>query len=95
MSRIAEERPFLPMRIAVLAVSDTRSLAEDKSGDLLVARHRGFLEFIWKSLVLLVFFDCLHTLLVVLLWASHVLVISLVGQGPVIFCAFFVTIQLL
>jgi molybdopterin adenylyltransferase len=38
MSRIAEERPFLPMRIAVLAVSDTRSLAEDKSGDLLVAR---------------------------------------------------------
>ncbi len=38
MSRIDEARPFLPMRIAVLAVSDTRSLAEDKSGDVLVAR---------------------------------------------------------
>ncbi len=38
MSRIDETRPFLPMRIAVLAVSDTRSLAEDKSGDVLVAR---------------------------------------------------------
>lgn len=38
MSRLAEDRSFLPMRIAVLAVSDTRSLAEDKSGDLLVAR---------------------------------------------------------
>ena len=38
MSRIDEARPFLPMRIAVLAVSDTRSLAEDKSGDALVAR---------------------------------------------------------
>jgi len=38
MSRIDEARPFLPMRIAILAVSDTRSLAEDKSGDVLVAR---------------------------------------------------------
>ena len=38
MSRIDETRPFLPVRIAVLAVSDTRSLAEDKSGDLLVER---------------------------------------------------------
>lgn len=38
MSRIDESREFLPVRIAVLAVSDTRSLAEDKSGDLLVAR---------------------------------------------------------
>lgn len=38
MSRIDETQAFLPLRIAVLAVSDTRSLAEDKSGDLLVAR---------------------------------------------------------
>ena len=38
MSRLAEDRSFVPMRIAVLAVSDTRSLAEDKSGDVLVAR---------------------------------------------------------
>jgi molybdenum cofactor biosynthesis protein B len=36
--RIDESREFLPVRIAVLAVSDTRTLAEDKSGDTLVAR---------------------------------------------------------
>jgi molybdenum cofactor biosynthesis protein B len=30
--------PFLPVNIAVLTVSDTRSLAEDRSGDTLVAR---------------------------------------------------------
>ncbi len=38
MSRIDESRPFLPVSIAVLTVSDTRSLAEDKSGDVLVNR---------------------------------------------------------
>jgi molybdenum cofactor biosynthesis protein B len=38
MSRIDESRPFIAVRIAVLTVSDTRSLAEDKSGDTLVAR---------------------------------------------------------
>jgi molybdopterin adenylyltransferase len=32
------ERPFVPVRIAVLTVSDTRSLADDKSGDTLAAR---------------------------------------------------------
>jgi molybdenum cofactor biosynthesis protein B len=31
-------REFIPVRIAVLTVSDTRSLVEDKSGDTLVAR---------------------------------------------------------
>ena len=31
-------REFIPVRIAVLTVSDTRSMAEDKSGDTLVAR---------------------------------------------------------
>jgi molybdenum cofactor biosynthesis protein B len=35
MSRIDETRPFHPVRIAVLTMSDTRSLAEDKSGDAL------------------------------------------------------------
>lgn len=30
--------PFLPLRIAVLTVSDTRGLAADRSGDTLVAR---------------------------------------------------------
>jgi molybdenum cofactor biosynthesis protein B len=34
---IDESRLFIPVRIAVLTVSDTRSLAEDKSGDTLAA----------------------------------------------------------
>ncbi|RWF62456.1 MAG: molybdenum cofactor biosynthesis protein B, partial [Mesorhizobium sp.] len=33
-----ESRPFIPVRIAVLTVSDTRSLAEDKSGQILADR---------------------------------------------------------
>jgi len=41
MSRIDESRPFHPVRIAVLAVSDTRTLAEDRSGDVLVERLTG------------------------------------------------------
>ena len=32
MPRIDETRPFIPVRIAVLTVSDTRALADDKSG---------------------------------------------------------------
>ncbi len=32
MSRIDESRPFLPVNIAVLTVSDSRKLADDKSG---------------------------------------------------------------
>lgn len=35
---LKEDRPFLPVRIAVLTVSDSRSLADDRSGDTLVAR---------------------------------------------------------
>lgn len=31
-------RPFIPVRIAVLTVSDTRSIADDKSGSVLVER---------------------------------------------------------
>ncbi len=34
-------REFTPVHIAVLTVSDTRSLAEDRSGDLLVERLTG------------------------------------------------------
>jgi molybdenum cofactor biosynthesis protein B len=41
MSRIDESREFIPVRIAVLTVSDTRSLAEDRSGDTLVDRLKG------------------------------------------------------
>ena len=40
MSRIDDSKDFIPVRIAVLAVSDTRSLAEDKSGDVLEGRIR-------------------------------------------------------
>ena len=35
---IDDSRAFLPVRIAVLTVSDTRGAAEDRSGDTLVAR---------------------------------------------------------
>jgi len=38
MSRIDASREFIPVNIAVLTVSDSRSLAEDRSGDTLVAR---------------------------------------------------------
>ncbi|WP_171130977.1 MULTISPECIES: molybdenum cofactor biosynthesis protein B [unclassified Ruegeria] len=38
MSRIDETLEFIPVRIAVLTVSDTRSLAEDRSGQTLVDR---------------------------------------------------------
>jgi molybdenum cofactor biosynthesis protein B len=34
-------RPFLPLSVAVLTVSDTRSLADDRSGDTLVDRLTG------------------------------------------------------
>ena len=35
MPKIDESRPFLPVRIAVLTVSDTRTVKDDKSGTLL------------------------------------------------------------
>ena len=35
---ISERKSFIPVRIAVLTVSDTRSLATDKSGSVLVER---------------------------------------------------------
>ena len=36
MPKLDETRPFIPVRIAVLTVSDTRDLASDKSGATLV-----------------------------------------------------------
>jgi molybdenum cofactor biosynthesis protein B len=36
MPKLDETRPFIPVRIAVLTVSDTRGLADDRSGDALV-----------------------------------------------------------
>jgi len=41
MSKLDDSKPFMPVRIAILTVSDTRSLAEDRSGDTLVARLEG------------------------------------------------------
>ena len=38
MSKIDSDRPFYPVRIAILTVSDTRGLDDDRSGDTLVAR---------------------------------------------------------
>ena len=38
MSRIDTSRAFIPVRIAVLTVSDTRSPDDDRSGDTLVQR---------------------------------------------------------
>jgi molybdenum cofactor biosynthesis protein B len=38
MSRIDETRRFIPLRIAVLTVSDTRRPEDDRSGDTLVER---------------------------------------------------------
>lgn len=40
MSRIDETRSFVAVRIAVLTVSDTRELSDDKSGQTLVDRLR-------------------------------------------------------
>jgi molybdopterin adenylyltransferase len=41
MPGIDPSRPFRPLRIAVLTISDSRTAAEDRSGDLLVERLRG------------------------------------------------------
>ncbi|MGR3546460.1 MAG: molybdenum cofactor biosynthesis protein B [Roseovarius sp.] len=38
MSRIDESKAFIPVRIAVLTVSDSRDMSDDRSGDTLVAR---------------------------------------------------------
>ncbi|WP_114285587.1 molybdenum cofactor biosynthesis protein B [Candidatus Halocynthiibacter alkanivorans] len=38
MGRIDENKEFIPVRIAVLTVSDSRSLNDDRSGDVLVGR---------------------------------------------------------
>ncbi len=38
---IDPERPFIPVRIAVLTISDSRKLSTDRSGDTLVERLTG------------------------------------------------------
>jgi len=41
MSRIDDSRDFIPVRFAVLTVSDTRSAGDDRSGDTLAERITG------------------------------------------------------
>ncbi|MDR4307850.1 molybdenum cofactor biosynthesis protein B [Chelatococcus sambhunathii] len=41
MAGLDESRPFVPLGIAIVTVSDTRGLADDKSGDTLAARIEG------------------------------------------------------
>lgn len=41
MSRIDESKEFIPVRIAILTVSDSRALEEDRSGQVLVDRLTG------------------------------------------------------
>ena len=41
MSKVTGDRDFLPVNIAVLTVSDSRTLEDDKSGDTLVHRIEG------------------------------------------------------
>jgi molybdenum cofactor biosynthesis protein B len=41
MPKIDESRPFIPVRIAVLTVSDTRGLADDRSGNTLAEMIRA------------------------------------------------------
>lgn len=41
MAGIDESLPFHPVQIAIMTVSDTRTLADDRSGDTLVARAKG------------------------------------------------------
>lgn len=38
MTKIDETRPFIPVNIAILTVSDTRTTTDDKSGDTLAER---------------------------------------------------------
>ena len=38
MSRIDESKDFIPVRIAILTVSDSRDISEDRSGEVLVTR---------------------------------------------------------
>ena len=42
MPEIDQSRAFVPINIAILTVSDTRTVESDKSGDLLKARIEGY-----------------------------------------------------
>ena len=38
MTKLDESRPFIPLKIAILTISDTRSLEQDRSGDILMQK---------------------------------------------------------
>ena len=42
MPEIDQSRAFVPINIAILTVSDTRTVESDKSGDLLKERIEGY-----------------------------------------------------
>jgi len=46
MSKLDMKREFVPVNFAILTVSDTRSLNEDKSGDVLSERIKGAGHFV-------------------------------------------------
>ena len=52
----AQDRPFIPLSIAVLTISDTRTLADDRSGDTLQERLeagatlvQGYTAFLYRG----------------------------------------------
>ena len=49
MSKLDLSRDFIPVKIAVLTISDTRSLSDDKSGDLLAVMSSGAYGFVMAS----------------------------------------------
>jgi len=52
MARIEGEREFLSLNIAIITVSDSRTLADDKSGDTLVGRIEGAGHKVFERLIL-------------------------------------------
>ncbi|WP_028878273.1 molybdenum cofactor biosynthesis protein B [Terasakiella pusilla] len=52
MSKIEGERVFQSLNIAIITVSDTRSFADDKSGDTLAARIEGAGHRVYERLIL-------------------------------------------
>src|SRR5262245_9626749 len=52
MPGLDESRQFVPLKIAVLTVSDTRECAADKSGEILSERIRGAAHVLaWRAIV--------------------------------------------
>ncbi len=52
MSKIDGDRAFLPLNIAIITVSDTRTFENDKSGDTLAARIEGAGHKVYERLIL-------------------------------------------